>query len=238
MIIMNQGNNDKLSITLSRLYSQDANDRVKAAGELGEIGTPDIAHKLLEVAYQDEASTVRQMAIQSYSEILGLDSLDEIIKSASTHFDDYVKLYSIMIMGRLGTKKVYQPLLDLLSTEDTKIQAAVIRSMIHIQTNEFAQDIFDLLKKSNETIIIRNCIEALSLWKFSEAINFIEENYFNTKQIDSELKTISAFYLSVFKKKYGIKFLEQNDVDQFVRVNINNITYKGGNGLLEASKLI
>ncbi len=149
MIIMNQGNNDKLSITLSRLYSQDANDRVKAAGELGEIGTPDIAHKLLEVAYQDEASTVRQMAIQSYSEILGLDSLDEIIKSASTHFDDYVKLYSIMIMGRLGTKKVYQPLLDLLNTEDTKIQAAVIRSMIHIQTNEFAQDIFDLLKKSN-----------------------------------------------------------------------------------------
>ena len=235
MIIMNQGNNDKLSITLSRLYSQDANDRVKAAGELGEIGTPDIAHKLLEVAYQDEASTVRQMAILLRK---GLDSLDEIIKSASTHFDDYVKLYSIMIMGRLGTKKVYQPLLDLLSTEDTKIQAAVIRSMIHIQTNEFAQDIFDLLKKSNETIIIRNCIEALSLWKFSEAINFIEENYFNVKQIDSELKTISAFYLSVFKKKYGIKFLEQNDVDQFVRVNINNITYKGGNGLLEASKLI
>ena len=82
------------------------------------------------------------------------------------------------------------------------------------------------------------CIEALSLWKFSEAINFIEENYFNVKQIDPELKTISAFYLSVFKKKYGIKFLEQNDVDQFVRVNINNITYKGGNGLLEASKLI
>ena len=60
---------------------------------------------------------------------------------------------------------------------------------------------------------------------------------------DSDLykKSIEEKYGDTYqnvKKKYGIKFLEQNDVDQFVRVNINNITYKGGNGLLEASKLI
>jgi len=228
-----------LDSTIARLYSNDANDRVKAAGELGEIGTPEVAPKLLEVTYEDEASTVRQMAIQSYSEILGEQSLNEVIKVADSHFDEYVRLYAIMILGRIGGPQVIDPLRRYLALEDEKAKAAALRAMIHAETRENGDAVFDLLKKSKAPLIIRNCIEALSLWKYGDAKDYIRSKIFEREDLsDLELKTISAFYLAVMNDKSGRQYLQDEKIDNYIRIAVNDTHYHGRDGLLEAvSKL-
>jgi len=230
---------EALELTVSRLYSQDANDRVKAASELGEIGTPEIAPKLLDVVYEDEASTVRQMAIQSYSEILGEDSLDEVIKAADSHFDEYVKLYAVMVLGRIGSPRVSEPLSRYIRSDNPKIKAAALKAMIHAETAEQGETVFEVLQQSDKPIIVRNCIEALALWHYQGALDYIQNTYFTNEDIkDLEIKTISAFYLASFGDKKGINYLETSRVDRYVRIKIDDIYYKGGQGLLEAARLL
>ncbi|MHA2501468.1 MAG: HEAT repeat domain-containing protein [Candidatus Kariarchaeaceae archaeon] len=229
----------ELKMTVSRLYSQDANDRVKAAGELGEIGTPEVAEILLKVAYEDEASTVRQMAIQSYGEILSTKATQELVKAVSSHYDEYVQMYALNSLGNIGGEGAAETMLRNLEHPNPRMQATTLRAMIHSETKEYAPDVFEFLKDTTDSLLQRNCIEALALWKYKPAKAYISDTYFENRELnDLELKTISAFYLAVMGEKKGKNFLKNERVDNYMRIAVNDKHYRGGTGLLEAADRI
>ncbi|MCE7736971.1 MAG: hypothetical protein GPJ54_18950 [Candidatus Heimdallarchaeota archaeon] len=225
-----------LKDVLDRLFSIDANDRVKAANEIGEIGTEEEAPIILKVAYEDEASTVQQMAIQSYFEIMKEHGFEEIKKAALSHPDQYVRIYAINILGKIKSELVTDLLLDLLDNNDEKIRATVVKSMIHANTIQNAKRLAELIETENHVLTLCNMIEACTIWKYSEAVPKIKEVYENlSKYNDSiEIKTITIFALAAFNDKKALTQLKEESIDEYYRVKINNKHFKGKSGLLQA----
>lgn len=215
---------------LLRLSSNDANDRVKAAAELGEIGTPEVAPNLLKAAYDDEASTVRQMAIQSYAEILGNNAYSEILKAAKNHFDDYVRLYAVSTLGKVFGENEPSDIKFLLEDKDEKIRAAAVKIILQNNLNNFAPLFLKMLDKETYDIGIRNLIEALGLWKYKEANAKINQILKNTKSL--EIKTICYFSLAIFGNEEAIYKIKNDDIDEFMRIYYEGNRYHGRDGLL------
>ena len=225
-----------LKDVLDRLFSIDANDRVKAANEIGEIGTEDEAPVILKVAYEDEASTVKQMAIQSYFEILKEHGFDEIKKAALSHPDQYVRIYAINILGKINSELVTDLLLELLDNDDEKIRATVVKSMIHANTIQNANRLAELIETENHILTLCNMIEACTIWRYSDAISKIKMIYENLSNYNNriELKTIVIFALASFNDKKALTQLKEEDIDEYYRVKINNKHFKGKSGLFQA----
>lgn len=223
---------DGLEGMVARLYSQDANDRVKAAAELGEIGTLKEAPELLKVAYEDEASTVRQMAIQAYAEILKEDSISELVKAANNHFDDYVRLYAITTLGNLPVSDIGRELVNFLQFEDSKLRAATLRALIHSHSADYSREVFNLLKEEKDTLVIRNCIEALTLWRFDPAKSYIEELFNRLDEYNPEIQTFISFYLASFGNTKAREFIQNGNIDEFIRVSFDDQHFRGRKGLL------
>lgn len=223
-----------LQDVMARLYSIDANERVKAANEIGEIGTEIEAPTVLKVAYEDEASTVRQMATQSYFEILGDKGIPEIIKIATEHFDTYTRIYGISCLGKANKGLVIETLNILLDDEDEKIRVSTVRAMIHAQTIKLSDRLFSLLEHEESMIVIRNIFEALALWKYQKEHDSLEKYIeANIEKYDLELKTISYFLLAMLGDTNALKILENDDVDEYIRIKHGGKIYRGRNGLIE-----
>ncbi|MHA2030185.1 MAG: HEAT repeat domain-containing protein [Candidatus Kariarchaeaceae archaeon] len=225
-----------LKDVLDRLYSLDANDRVKAANEIGEIGTEQEAPIVLKVAYEDEASTVRQMAIQSYYEIMKEHGFEEIRKAALSHTDEYVRIYAINILGNLRTELVSNLLLQLIEKQDEKIQATAIKSMIHANTIENASKLKSVLVNEDYVLTRCNIIEAWGLWRYSAGITEIKSIF--DEQLDNEssieLKTISALVLASFGDEKALTVLKESNIDEYYRIKVASKLYRGRSGLIEA----
>lgn len=226
-------NKQLLEETVARLKSLDANDRVKAASELGEIGTLNEAPSLLDSAYNDEASTVRQMAIQSYGEIMGEQGLEEITKAATNHFDDYTRIYAISILGNFPSSKVSLLLKELFNTDDYKFRTTVVRAMIHSGSSENAEFLFEKLNEETDLLTLRNMIEAFALWKFErvkETLHRLLEKH--TENI--ELTTIILFALAVFGDSKAVDRIKNEDIDNYMTIRLQHRNYRGKDGLLDA----
>ncbi|MHA2249994.1 MAG: HEAT repeat domain-containing protein [Candidatus Kariarchaeaceae archaeon] len=217
---------------VARLSSLDANDRVKAAAELGEVGTPEVSPHVLKSAWGDETSTVRQMAIQAYYEILGEDAFDEIVKAAKTHFDDYVKIYAISVLGGLKADSVSSILAELLENDSDKIKITILRAMIHAHTTQNTEIVFDLVNDNN-TMIRRNAIEALARWGFKKSQPSIKK-ILTESELDPEIKTIALFALASFGDTEARQQLMVEDIDEYLRIKLGRTTYTGRDGLLDA----
>ncbi len=229
---MNEGIED----LLARLHSIDANDRVKAAADLGEYGTPVIAKEVLKAAWEDEASTVRQIAIQSYYKILKNKATDEIIHAAKFHLDEYVKIYAISVLGSLNPSLVAQPLAELLNNENPKIRSTSLRSMIHAGIKENVDIVYTRLEIETNDLALKNSIELLALWRYKKSKEKIAKIIENTNS--EEVKTMGLFALASFGDKKSKKALETCYDDEYIRIIVKNKTYRGKNGLLEALKYI
>ncbi len=229
-----------LKDVLDRLYSIDANERVKAANEIGEIGTEKEAPIVLKKAYEDETSTVRQMAIQSYFEILSDKAYDEILKAANSHFDEYVRIYAVSILGKLNPDLVTDPLLELMKDENHKIRATVVKSMIHANTIQNASHLESFFEKETHILTQCNIIEAWAIWNYKQATEIISKLFENSNLIEShiELKTISLFTLALFDDKNALKKLKEVDIDDYYRIKIDSIYYTGRDGLIKALKML
>lgn len=229
-----------LKDVLDRLYSIDANERVKAANEIGEIGTEKEAPIVLKIAYEDDASTVRQMAIQSYFEILNDKAYNEILLAANSHFDEYVRIYAVSILGKLNPDLVSEPLLELMKDENHKIRATVVKSMIHANTIQNAPHLINFFE--NETHILTQCniVEAWAIWNYKQANEIISKLSEKSNLVEShiELKTISFFALALFGDKNALKKLKEADIDDYYRIKIGSKHYAGRNGLLKALKIL
>lgn len=217
---------------VARLSSQDANDRVKAAAELGEVGTPNEAPELLKAAYEDEASTVRQMAIQAYAEILGEDSIDELVKAVNEHFDDYVRLYAIISLGNLPVSDIGKVLVKFLPLDDSKLRAATLRALIHSQSTEYGDPVFTLMKEEDDTLVFRNCIEALTLWRYAPAKSYLKGLQEQIGEFNTEIQTFISFYLASFGNKQAREFIENGNIDEFIRIQYDDQHFRGRKGIL------
>ena len=188
-----------LKDVLDRLYSIDASERVKAANEIGEIGTEKEAPIVLKVAYEDETSTVRQMAIQSYFEILKNEAFDEILKAAISHFDQYVRIYAVSILGKLNSELVSEPLLELVKDDDPKIRATVVKSMIHANTSQNAGHLESIFENETHMLTQCNIIEAWAIWNHKQASNQINKLFEIDKlpHLQLELKNNITFCSSI-----------------------------------------
>ncbi len=224
---------------MDRLDSLDANDRVKAAAELGEVGTANEAPRLIQACWEDEASTVRQIAVQAYAEILGDASFDEVIKVINTHTDDYVKIYAISILGDLTQELVEGPLKELIKTSDPKLRATVIRAMIHADTRSNSDEIFNLIDGEIDTFVLRNAIEAMTLWNYKKSKDAIKKINHNEELMENEeLKTIVLFSLASFGDKVALDKLRTDDIDNLIRISYNGRFYRGREGLFNLIKKI
>lgn len=220
---------------VARLQNKlDANDQVKAAAELGEVGTPEIAPELLKAVWHDDTSTVRQIAIQSYSEILKEKAFEEVIKVVKTHLDDYVKIYAISILGSMDSNLVTDVLAELLENTNPKIRVPVIRAMIHANTRVNSEIILKTLENETDMLVQKNLIEALAIWKYSKSFELISDILKNSSNI--EIRTIALFALASFGDKNAKKELQSSEIDEYIRISQNNKTFRGRNGLLEALK--
>ncbi len=218
---------------LDRLDSLDANDRIKAAAELGEIGTPNEAPRLIQACWEDEASTVRQISVQAYAEILGDESFDEVFKVINTHTDNYVKIYAVSILGDLTQELVEHPLKELIKNTDPKLRATVIRAMIHADTRSNSDEIYKLLDVEIDPFVLRNAIEAMTLWNYKESKDAIKDISDNKELMrNEELKTIVLFSLATFGDKVALDRLKTDDIDNLIRISYNGQFYRGREGLL------
>ncbi|MHA2403544.1 MAG: HEAT repeat domain-containing protein [Candidatus Kariarchaeaceae archaeon] len=224
----------ELEELVQRLKSIDANDRVKAAAEIGEMGTPNEAPIVLKSAWDDETSTVRQMAIQSYFEILGESALSEILIAAQTHFDDYVKIYAISLLGKLDPQMVSDPLAKFLSSENPKIRTTALRAMIHANTRDNSDRVHKHLVNEDNHLAQKNAIEALVIWKVKDSKDSIEKILTERDNLSIEVKTMALFALAAFGSEDARIELETADIDEYTRINLKNKTYRGRNGLLDA----
>ena len=154
---------------LDRLFSLDANDRVKAANEIGELGTPKEAPTVLKVVYEDEASTVRQMAIQSYYEIMKENAFDELEKVVNNHPDDYVKIYALSVLEKFPSTQTEGLFKSSLESENPRIRATVTRAILHADSTMFAETLLELLNIEKDDLVIRNILESFALWKYTAA---------------------------------------------------------------------
>ncbi|OLS28950.1 MAG: hypothetical protein HeimC2_03880 [Candidatus Heimdallarchaeota archaeon LC_2] len=229
-----------LKDVMDRLYSIDANERVKAANEIGEIGTEKEAPIVLKVAHEDETSTVRQMAIQSYFEILKEKAYEDILKAAKSHFDQYVRIYAISILGKLDQNQVSEPLLELMKDEDPKIRATVVKSMIHANTIQNAKHLETFFENETHMLTQCNIIEAWAIWNYKQAKGKINKLFENTDKMESqiELKTISLFTLALFGDKKALKELKEGNIDTYYRIKVDSKHFTGRKGLVKALELL
>ncbi|MDH5402830.1 MAG: hypothetical protein OEZ01_06910 [Candidatus Heimdallarchaeota archaeon] len=233
---MNNQKDEALQQMVDRLYSKDANDRVKAASELGEIGTSNEAPELLKATYNDDQSTVRQMAIQSYAEIMKEDGYDEIVKVVESHEDMYVRLYAISVLAQFPQS--CDILAELLESSNIQLKSAAIRSLIRIglEMNVVIQSkVLEILKNNDNDILLRNCIEALGLWGEKNSIPIILEQL--KTHPSSEIKTISAFSLALLGENAGKQYIEDNELDNFIRITYKGKIYRGKVGIKEILSL-
>lgn len=231
--------NDPYRQLISRLSSQDANDRVKAAAELGEVGKPEHAPKLLEACWNDEASTVRQIAVQAYGEILKDQGADEIFKVASEHTDEYTRLYAISSLGSMSAETVENYLNQLLTDSNPKIRLTVIRSMIHAQTDGLGNQLLELYETEDDAMVLRNIIEALLLWKSKSIVPKLKTREdLNHLLENEEFRTFYNLALAIGGDKQAVTFLEEGEIDTLTRIKIRGKWYRGRNGLLEAIDLL
>lgn len=230
---------DAYKSMLDRLDSLDANDRVKAAAELGEIGTPNEAPRLIQACWEDEASTVRQISVQAYAEILGDDSFDEVLKVVNTHTDEYVRLYAISILGDLTLELVEKPLKELLKNNDPKFRATVLRAMMHADTRSNSDEIYNIIEGESDAFVLRNAVEALTLWNYEKSKDLIKKIYDNEELIQNEeLRTIVLFSLAKFGDKTALNQLKNDDIDNLIRISYDGQFYRGRDGLLNLIKII
>jgi HEAT repeat protein len=224
---------------LDRLDSLDANDRVKAAAELGEVGTPNEAPRLIQACWEDEASTVRQISVQAYAEIMGDDSFIEVLKIVNTHSDEYVVLYAISILGDLTQELVENPLKELIKNDDPKIRATVIRAMIHADTRSHSNEIYNLIDGEDDAFVLRNAIEALTLWNYHKSKGIVKKIYDDKLLMkNEELKTIILFSLARFGDEIALEQLKNDDIDNLIRISYDGQFYRGRDGLLDLIKKI
>lgn len=216
--------------------SIDATDRVKAAAELGEVGNPEVAPVLLKAVWEDSQSGVRQAAITSYVEVLGEESIEELEKVISSHFDPYVRLNAISMLPKLSRDSAVRLLETALGSEDEKIRSLAIRELYMLNTPELAPRFVDLLKKETYRLAKRNLIEALALWKYSPAFQTINEILEMDR--DPEIQTIGTFALAVLGDDPSKQKLEEMKVDAFLRVKYRDEWYRGRDGLIQLLSLL
>lgn len=225
---------------LDRLFSLDANDRVKAANEIGELGTPNEAPTVLKVVYEDEASTVRQMAIQSYYEIMKQDAFDELKKVVNTHSDDYVKIYALSVLEKFPSTQTEELFTSGLQSDNPRIRATVTRAILHANSMMFGEKLLDLLNTEKDNLVLRNILESFALWKYKPSKNKLMNLLESDSNIpeDPELLTMLLFALAALGEKSALKRLQEEDVDEFIRIKYKNEMFRGKQGLLELLKQI
>jgi HEAT repeat protein len=228
---------EQLELIISRMVSsQDASDRVRAAGELGEVGTPEIAPKVLEVVWQDSQSNVREMAIQSFAEILGDDAAEDLGKVLKDHYDDNVRLYATHKLGTLSKQEAINHLKVGIHDKNEKIRAITIRELIHIEAKEMSEHLLNLLRNETYNLAKRNILEALALWRYKPAKQIIIELLKNENSL--EVITFSHFALAIFGEKDSLKFLENEEIETMLRVSYKDKIYRGREGLIEIIKIL
>lgn len=227
----------ELELYVSRMRtSQDASDRVKAAGELGDIGTPEIAPAVMEAVWEDPKSNVREMAIQSYAEIMGDDGSEQLGKVALEHFDPNVQFYAIYKLGTLSKEKSLPFLERVLNSKDEKHRAMAIKQIIKLNASETSAQLLDILRDETYVLAQRNILEALAIFKYKEAKNQIRD--FLTSTNNQELLTFGNFALACFGDKSAKKYLETEELERLIRVSYKDKIYRGRNGLLEIVNMI
>ncbi len=218
------------STIVARLTSIDANDRVKAAAELGEVGTEREAPHLLKAVWEDEASTVRQIAIQAYAEIMKDASFNEIYKAATEHPDRYVRLYAISVLGNILPEIVGDSLYQFLEGDDHGVHEAAVRALIHLNMSDSADRLLTLLNNDTDIYCVQSISEAIALWKYKKGKKILEQKL-NTIT-DNETRIWIKFALaSLGVKKYRDE-LENDDIDPFIRIKYNDEWYRGKDGIL------
>lgn len=220
---------------IARLYSADANDRVKAAGEIGEIGTETEAPLVLKIAYEDEASTVRQMAIQSFHEIMKRKSLEEIVRAARSHFDEYVRIYAISILGQFDKVDLSEVIPDLLHEMNPRIKIATVKAVADLNYSEMAPKLLELFPSPESPLLTQVIAEAFAIMKYKKSKDKIKQYYVsNLDNLSLELKTAIVFALSSFGDKSAKKSLKNDEIDNFFTIKIGNQHYRGRKNLLKA----
>lgn len=223
---------DELEMIVNRLRTAiDASDRVKAAAEIGELGTPEIAPKVLDAVWEDEKSNVRQLAVQSYAEILGNEGVEALNVIIEKHTDNYVRLYAIISLGTLSKELVLPTLTKTLEDTDQKIRATTIKQFMHLNARETAPLLMQLLSKESYVLAIRNAVEALAIWKYKAAQSIIENILKHSE--NEEITTICLFALACFGSPTAKTQLQEYDVDSDFRVKFMDTTYRGKDGLLK-----
>ncbi|RMG26964.1 MAG: HEAT repeat domain-containing protein [Methanobacteriota archaeon] len=216
--------------------SIDATDRVKAAAELGEVGTPEVAPILLKAVWEDSQSGVRQAAITSYVEVLGEDAYPELEKVITSHFDAYVRLNAISMLSKLPKDMSLQLLQKGLDSDDDKVRTLSIRELYLIGAKELAPRFVELLRTESYHLAKRNLIEALAIWKVNEAKDIIKQVI--SQDSDPEIQGIGVFGLAALGEPGAKEKLENMDIDPFIRIKFDNEWFRGKEGLLSLLKRI
>lgn len=218
---------------INTLNSKDATERLRAVAELGEEGNPTVAPRIKDIIWNDKSPSIQQIAVQSYAEILGDESIDEMRRIIETHHDSYVIQYALGALGNFKSDNVETFLGKLIESEDDNFRTTVLRSIIRSNSDGLKDKVLQVLTKEKYPLAIRNCIEALALWKYKKSKKLIEE-VMNMNENDLEIKTISLFALAVFGDKKAKKALMGEEIDDYTRITVNNTNYKGRKGLLLA----
>lgn len=222
---------------VDKLKSDDATERLKSAAELGEDGSEEDAFHLVDLIWNDPSSTVSQIAVQAYSELLKEKSFDLVKDVIEKHKDEYVVLYAINILGSIPSDISSNLIDELLDNPNDKIRTAAIRSAISNSSQKLEPKIRAILEKETYSLAIQNCIEALTLWRIKKAKKLIKD-VADKFDDDLEINTISNFSLASFGDKDALQSLKNNPIDEYKRITVNGSRYSGRDGLLEALKNI
>ncbi len=222
---------------IGQLKSEDATERLKAAAELGELGSADDAKHLIELIWNDPASPVQQIAVQAYASLKKNDAFSEVMRVIEEHIDEYVVLYAVGILGSLSADIVSEPLKKLITDDNEKIRTTALRSIIMAGLSDLSPLILELLENEEYTLAIQNGIEAMAIFRYKKSKKIIE-NIKKKYDADIEIRTISTFAMASFGDKKALDYLKNEEVDEYKRITINGNRYSGRKGLLLALKEI
>ncbi len=205
----------------------DASERVKIAADLGEYGTPDVAPLVLEAIWEDEKSNVREIAVHSFTEIMQEDALPELKKMVKEHPDQNVRFYAVFRAGDFTTDEAKQIVKLALDDPDKRVKAIAYKRAVDLEMKELESRFAQELLSVHPASIIRNILVGLALWRTEvDFTSFLEGD-------NLEFKTLAHLAMARRGDKESLKFLEQGEIDNSIRIKYKNEMFRKREGMLK-----
>lgn len=146
-----------------RFEDPDARVRAAAIDAFCAIGQ-DKAVRSVRGFLRDSDATIRAATITGMIRFGGLDGVlaaAEALKELIAHADPLMRVNAARVLGAIGVKNFYQPVLELMNDEDLRVRRAGLMAAGQLRSPEF---VLPLIQRTQHVDTMREALEALTAY--------------------------------------------------------------------------